>query len=62
MIRQHLTFDEYLQQKWEEQGGSDGLPEDRYEDAFNNWLSDQEGDMLIQWGNEAVELAASKTV
>lgn len=61
-MKTHKTFDDYLNDKCEEEGGFEGVLDDDMEDAFERWLGDVDPAMLIQWGNEAVELAAMNDV
>lgn len=51
------TFEDYLQEQCHEDGGYDGVLDDDYEDAFNNWLEGKDVNDMIQYAEHAVHEA-----
>lgn len=62
MRYKHYTFTDFLKDKCEAHGGYEGKVDDDYEDAFERWLEDVDGAMLVQYGDEYGELLAMRLI
>lgn len=51
------TFEDYLKEQCEKEGGYEGVLDDDYEDAFERWLEDKDVAIMIDYGNSAVKEA-----
>lgn len=49
---QTFTFEDYLKETWTTSPATDGLYKDQWEDAFDAWLGDLDGNEYVEFGNQ----------
>lgn len=54
------TFEDYLQEQCEKEGGYEGVLDDDYEDAYERWLEPKEAGDIIQYAEHALKEAQAK--
>lgn len=55
-MKKYKSFEEFLEEMCEDEGGYEGVLDDDYSDAFDRWLDGKDvGDMLV-YGETLVDL------
>lgn len=52
MINQTFSFEDYLKETWANSPATDGLFKDQWEDAFDAWLEQLDGNEYIELGDK----------
>lgn len=54
------TFEDYLQEQCDKEGGYEGVYKDGYESAFERWLEGKDVNDIIEYGTYALKEAYNK--